>query len=299
MSLGIFAAISSAVCCGFIPVITKWMQNTGMTSVEVLFYRFGFVFIMAGLWLLFKREDFRINLRQLLALAGMTVFGYGGSTLLLATSFNDLPIGLATMLYFSYPLFVLIIMTLIFKEKLTRFKAVSFGLAVFGIFCLMHFNFDLFNIGSVFALGSGLAYAIYLVGIQKSSVKTMNSLMIVFYLAGFSCIFFAAQGLAAGTPDFLAIDGGQLFLGALIGGITVYVLGAIAYAIRRVGSTKTSLIISFEAVVSLVLGILIFDDPWTPLTWVGAALMTLAVVMITREDAQETLSDQEWEAEHE
>lgn len=299
MSLGILAALSSAICCGFIPVITKWMQTSGMTSPEVLFYRFCFVFVFAGIWLLVKGESFRVSPRQFFTLAAMTIFGYGGSTLLLATSFNDLPIGLATMLYFSYPLFVLIIMTAVFREALTRLKLLSFGLAVLGIFCLMNFNLDLLNIGSVLALGSGLAYAIYLVAIQKSCVAGMSSLMIVFYLAGCSCIFFAAQGIVAGTPEFLRVNGGQLLLAAALGGITVCVLGAIAYAIKCIGSTKTSLIISFEAVVSLILGIVIFDDPWTPLTWIGAALMTLAVVIITQEGPKAFEPGGEMEVKHE
>ncbi len=286
MSLGILAAVSSAICCGFIPVFTKWMQNLGMTTVEVLFYRFSVVFIITGMILLMKKVSFRITFRQAITLMIMTVFGYGGATLLLASSFNYLPIGIASMLYFTYPIFVLLIMTFIFKEKLTKKKVLAFGLAILAILFLMEFNLTLVNIGSLLASGAGLAYAIYLICIQKSAVSQLNNLMIVFYLAGFSCIFFAAQGLIMKVPDFLRIDLLQLFLGFCVGAITVYVLGAIAFSIKQIGSTKTSLIISFEAVVSLVLGIVIFNDPWTILTWIGSGLLTLAVVLISCENSE-------------
>ncbi|CAK7071053.1 MAG: hypothetical protein EUB_00806 [Eubacterium sp.] len=289
MSLGIIASIAAAFSCGGILVLTKWMMNTGMTSVEVLFYRFLFVFIITGIWFIIKKQNCRITLRQLVTLVLLTVAGYGGSTFLLATSFNFLPMGLATMLYFTYPLFVLVIMTILFKEKLTRVKAVSLSLAILGIFCLMNFSLELFNLGSMLAIGSGLAYAIYLVGIQKSSVKSLDNLVIVFYLSGFSCIFFFMQGLLAGTPQFLAVDVPQLLMGTCIGAVTVFVLGAIAYSIKCIGSTKTSLIISFEAVVSLILGILIFGDPYNMNTWIGSILMTLSVIFITRENTEEAL----------
>lgn len=286
MSLGILAAVSSAICCGFIPVFTKWMQNLGMTTVEVLFYRFSVVFIITGMILLMKKVPFRITFRQVITLMIMTVFGYGGATLLLASSFHYLPIGIASMLYFTYPIFVLIIMTFVFKEKLTKIKVLAFGLAILAILFLMEFNLTFFNIGSLLASGAGLAYAIYLICIQKSAVSQLNNLLTVFYLAGFSCIFFAAQGLIMKIPDFLSADPMQLFLGFCVGAITVYVLGAIAFSIKQIGSTKTSLIISFEAVVSLVLGIMIFNDPWTILTWIGSGLLTLAVVLISRENSE-------------
>lgn len=289
MSLGTIAAISAAFSCGGILVFTKWMMNGGMKSVEVLFYRFLFVFIITGIWFLIKKQNCRINVKQVIALFLLTVAGYGGSTLLLATSFNFLPMGLATMMYFTYPIFVLGVMKVLFKEKLTKIKIVSLAVAVLGIFCLMNFSIELFNAGSILALGSGVAYAIYLVGIQKSSVKTLDSLVIVFYLSVFCIPFFFVQGIIAKTPDFLLVNGNELFMSLCIGLLTVFVLAAIAYAIKNIGSTKTSVIISFEAVVSLVFGILIFNEPYTINTWVGSALMTLAVIFITREKADKAL----------
>ena len=69
---------------------------------------------------------------------------------------------------------------------------------------------------------------------------------------------------------FLTIGPLELFYGLILGFITVFVLGVVAFAIKAIGPTKTSLIISFEAVVSLVMGILVFSEPYGVNTWVGS-----------------------------
>ena len=289
MSKGVVAAICAAFSAGMIPIFTKLMMNAGLTSAQVLFFRYMWVFIMAGGWMMIRKKSFHITRKQLCALFFFTVAGYGGATFLLASSFNFLSVGLATMLYFTYPMFVMLIMTLLFKEKPTKIKTASLLLAVFGILWLMNFDFSIVNIGSVLAVGAGLAYGVYLVGIRKSSMKNMDNMAIVFYLAGISCVLFFGQGCLTGTPDFLTIGPLELFYGLILGFITVFVLGVVAFAIKAIGPTKTSLIISFEAVVSLVMGILVFSEPYGVNTWVGSILMTLSVIFITRENTEEAL----------
>lgn len=73
MSLGIIASIAAAFSCGGILVLTKWMMNTGMTSVEVLFYRFLFVFIITGIWFIIKKQ----NCRKMINLVSLQLRVYG------------------------------------------------------------------------------------------------------------------------------------------------------------------------------------------------------------------------------
>ncbi|MEA5072934.1 MAG: DMT family transporter [Eubacterium aggregans] len=285
MSKGIWAAVSAALTAGLLPVFTKVMMNHGVTDVEVMVVRYLGVFLFAGIGLMLRGQGLRITGRQFVTLVLLTVFGYAGACYLLAAALNFLPVGMATMLYFTYPLFTMLIMTLVFREKPTGRKLVALALAILGIAALMGFDFSVFNIGSLLALGAGLTYGIYLVGIQKSCVCQLDNMVITFYLAGISWPLFLIQGWGMGVEHFMALTPTAWGVGMVMGLITVFVLVVVAYATKSIGSTRTSLIIAFEAVVSLVLGILIFGEAWTGFTVVGSVLMLGAVILVTREKA--------------
>lgn len=283
MSSGIIAAIAAALAAGLIPVLTKALILDGVGTATILFYRYLVVFILLGIVFIIKKENIRVSKQQALELLIFSTFGYGGSTLLLALAFNFMPMGLATMLYFSYPLFVVIIMSLVFKEKPNFNKVTALGTAIIGISFLMNFDFELANFGSILALGSGLAYGIYLVSLQKSSLQKLKNSVIIFYLGGISAVIFGLQGcLSTGNTKAFMISAESAVLTLALGGITIFVLQMVTLAIKNIGSTKTSLIIAFEAVVTLILGILLYGEPWNGNTVVGAVLMLFSVTLVSR-----------------
>ncbi|WP_373483373.1 DMT family transporter [Acetobacterium sp.] len=291
MSTGIIAAVAAALAAGLIPVFTKALMLDGLDATTILFYRYAFVFIGLGISFILKKEKIRVTSRQALELFIFSVFGYGGATFLLAQSFNYMPMGLATMLYFSYPLFVVVIMGLVFKEKPNQTKIIALIIAIAGILFLMNFNFDLVNLGSILALGSGLTYGIYLVSLQKSSLKELKNAVIIFYLGGISAAIFGIQGwIVSGNPDFLALPAKGILFTLALGGITIFVLQMVTFAIKKIGSTQTSLIIAFEAVVTLILGILLYGEPWNGNTVAGAGLMLVAVILVSRNANTDSLS---------
>jgi drug/metabolite transporter (DMT)-like permease len=291
MSTGIIAAVAAALAAGLIPVLTKALRLDGLDTTTILFYRYAVVFIGLGLTFILKKEKIRVTSRQALELFVFSIFGYGGSTFLLAQSFNYMPMGLATMLYFSYPLFVVVIMGLVFKEKPNQTKMIALVIAITGILFLMNFDFDLVNLGSVLALGSGLAYGMYLVSLQKSNLKKLENRVIIFYLGGISAAFFGIQGwLFSGDSNFLVLPVKGIVFTLALGGITIFVLQMVTFAIKKIGSTQTSLIIAFEAVVTLVMGILLYGEPWNGNTVAGAGLMLVSVILVSRTADSEPLS---------
>ncbi|WP_145972722.1 DMT family transporter [Acetobacterium woodii] len=283
MSIGIFAAIAAALAAGLIPVLTKALMLDGLSATTILFYRYVVVFVVLGITFIVKKENIKLSIRQVFGLCIFSVFGYGGATFLLAQAFNFMPMGLATMLYFSYPFFVVLIMRVVFKEKPNRTKIIALGIAILGIIFLINFDFQLVNFGSILAMGSGLAYGIYLVSLQKSVLQKLKDPVIIFYLGGISAVIFGLQGcLVSGNPEFLRLPVKGVFFTVALGLITIFVLKMVTYAIKKIGSTQTSLIIAFEAVVTLVLGIVLYGEPWNGNTVFGALLMLVSVILVSR-----------------
>jgi len=283
MSLGVFAAIGAALLAGTIPVLTKLLILDGIGATTILFYRYAFIFILLGLVFLIKKKNIRVSQKQFFELAIFSIFGYSGATFLLIQAFSFMPVGLASMLYFSYPFFVFIIMTIVFKEKPKRLKILALLIVVVGIAFLMNFKLSSLNIGSLLALGSGLAYGIYLVGLQKSSLKEIDNSVIIFYLGGISALLLGTYGFIYSDNSLLSgLTIKRLLLTMTLAIITVVVLQMVTFAIKKIGSTETSLIIAFEAVVSLILSIIFFNEPWNGNTLAGAVLMLIAVILVSR-----------------
>lgn len=275
---GTLAAVSAAFTAGLIPILTKSLLLDGLQTVTILFFRYLIVALILGLIIFMGKDSLKINISQLISLAIYSIIGYGGATFLLAQAFSYMPVGQATMLYFSYPVFVILIMTLVFKEKLDSRKCISLFLSVSGILCLIGFRFDLKTPGFFLAIGSGLAYGIYLTALQKSQLRFLSSKVIVFYLGCFSALCFGIQNLFCNVTQPSPKD---IFLLSLLGGITVFVLIMVNYAIRTIGSADTSLIIALEAVVTLLFGVLIFHESYNFLTLIGAVLMLLSSITIS------------------
>ncbi|WP_083439402.1 DMT family transporter [Acetobacterium bakii] len=293
MSPGIIAAISAALAAGTIPVLTKALMLDGFSPTTILFYRYAFVFAFLGLSFMSKKERIKLTKRQMVELIIFSVFGYGGATFLLAQSFNFMSMGLATMLYFSYPFFVVLIMGLVFKEKPNKFKITALVIAILGIICLMNFDFNLMNIGSILALGAGLTYGIYLVSLQKSSLQKLENSVTVFYLGGISALIFGLQGLLiSGNLNSFMISPKAIVVTAVLGGITIFVLRMVTFAVKIIGPTQTSLIIAFEAVVTLILGIVLFHEPWNGNTVGGAILMLISVILVSRSSDSDIFSQE-------
>ncbi|WP_373486216.1 DMT family transporter [Acetobacterium malicum] len=283
MSIGVVAAIGAALLAGTIPILTKVLMLDGIGATTILFYRYAFIFILSGFTFIVKRKNIKVTKKQLFELGIFSIFGYTGATLLLIQSFNFMPVGLASMLYFSYPFFVFIIMSMVFKETPSRLKIYSLLIVVVGIAFLINFDVSLINSGGLLALGSGLAYGIYLVGLQKSSLKEIDNAVTIFYLGGISAVILGIQGtIYTDNSLLLCLTVKRTMLTMTLAVITIVVLKMIAFAIKKSGSTETSLIIAFESVVTLILSILFFGEPWNGNTVAGAVLMLVAVILVSR-----------------
>ena len=81
--------------------------------------------------------------------------------------------GIASTILFVYPVMVAVIMGIFFKEKISAITVFSILLALSGIALLYQGdgNKPLSTLGIIFVLLSSLSYAIYIVGVNRSTLK--------------------------------------------------------------------------------------------------------------------------------
>ena len=115
---GIFYGMATSVTFGLIPLFTLPLIGKGMAYGSILFYRFLFASIALAAVMLVKKESFRVELRDLPVFVMLSFF-YTYSSLFLLCGYGYMGAGVATTLHFTYPVFVTLLMFLLFREKST------------------------------------------------------------------------------------------------------------------------------------------------------------------------------------
>ncbi len=208
------------------------------------------------------------------------------SSLTLFVSYNYMPVGIASTLLFVYPIMTALIMMLCFGERLSWLVVACLLLACSGIALLCPFEggalemSDDFLIGFIIVMFSGLSYAIYLVGLNKTRVRTIASIPVTFYVLLFGTLLYIVRIAAFST--FTLPTHWYMWFNLLALGIipTVISLVLTALAIQNIGSTQTALLGAMEPVTAVVLGVLVLGESVTEREVYGMLLIFLAVTLV-------------------
>lgn len=277
---GIYGCVS-AVSYAFNPLCAKFLYQEGVPTGSVLFYRFLFGSVLLGLMLLLQRRSFRASKHDIgiLAVLGLV---FSLSSICFFESFHTLSMGIACTLVFAYPVIVALIMTLFFKERLSRAGILSILLTILGITLLYQSDGPtaISLVGLSFVMGSALAYSLYIVVLNRSSL-VMSSAKITFYACLFCLLVISIYTQIIGQPIGMLHGLTQWFWAAMLGLVpTVISLVTMSMAIKAIGSTPTAIMGALEPVTAVFLGSLLFGEVITPRLTLGIFLILLAVILI-------------------
>lgn len=275
-----FGILTSATF-GLIPLFTLPLMEKGMQFDSILFYRFLFAaFALTGMMAV-KKESFRVEKRDLPILVLLGFF-YTASAMFLFWGYNFMSAGIATTLHFTYPVFVTLIMLLVFKEKTSWITLTAIALAILGVARLSidEGEMRLSVLGVFIVLLSALGYALYISTVNKSRVKGMTGRKLTFYVFVVSTFLFAMKAGTNGgiqaIPDWGALI--NLILLAVVP--TVISNITLVLAVHHIGGTLTSVLGAVEPITAVCVGVLVFSEPFTPNLAAGILLIILAVTLI-------------------
>lgn len=127
---GYALGIISAVSYGLIPIFILPIKQTNFSLDTTLFYRFfiSALLLLPVLW--YKKENLKITPKELyvVVLLGLS---YALSSEFLFMGYDLLSPGIASTILFIYPVFVALIMFLVFKEKLNRLTVFIIDFSLF------------------------------------------------------------------------------------------------------------------------------------------------------------------------
>lgn len=271
----------AAATYGMNPLFALPLYETGMDPDSVLFFRYLFAIPLLGVMLKARGRTFRLKRGEVPPLLAMGLL-VAVSSLTLFQSYNFMDAGIASTLLFVYLIMVALIMAFVFKEKLTLQTVLCIALALGGI-GLLYKTADgstLSLTGTALVMVSALSYAVYIVGINQSSLKHVATLKVTFYVLLFGVTLFLGRILYGGDlilPEKWYLWGNLIALAVFPTAISfLCTTGAIQY----IGSTPTAILGALEPVTAILFGITVFGERLTLRESLGLALIITAVTSV-------------------
>ena len=287
---GVFFGCAAAVCYGTNPLGALFLYREGLSPESVLCYRFSIAIILLAFLMVLNRnsgqsviQKFAVHKRELPPLVFLG-FLFAISALGLYASFNYMDAGLASTLLFLYPLEVALIMAVFFKEKLTAAVGLAIAVSLLGIGLLYRGGeggVALSLTGLLLVFVSSLAYAVYIVVVNKADLK-MGSTKLTLYVMMFCLLFLLLYSViwGSGLPPVLqnpSSYGWACMLGFVP---TVLSLVFMAKAVKIVGSTPTAIMGGLEPLTAVVIGVCVFGETLTARLVLGIILVLTSVIFL-------------------
>lgn len=242
-----------------------------LSSYEIVLFRtlLGSVFLVM-LFLLtggrFHAKEYRRDFIFVL-LSGLAM---GASWMFLYEGYQQIGVGMATLLYYTGPVFVMILTPIIFKEKLTAPKVIGFAIVFVGIILINGISGGqrISAWGLICAMLSALTYMVlvifnkqskHIVGMENAAIQLCGSFVVVAAFVGIK-EHFAFTVLPADWPWIL-------LLGIVNTGIGCYLYFSSLSGL----SVQTIAICGYmEPLSAVLLAAILLSEIMTPMQIVGA-----------------------------
>lgn len=274
----IFATLS-AVCFGLMPLLTRIAYTGGSNAYMAAFGRFFYGALFAAVILRAGNQSLAVGRKELLLLYGLS-FLYVLVPILLYNSYNYISSGLATTLHFTYPVVVMLLMTLLFHEKISARQAGCLLLCALGIALLYTPGGEVSFTGIILALVSGVAYSFYVVILGHSTLRRIPAYTVTFYLSVFNMVHLFVAALIAGKLTFSFTPAAHLSHLGL--GLLATVIGFTFFqrGVFLCGEIRTSLLSTFEPLTSIIVGAAVLHEVLTGRSVAGCVLILLSCALL-------------------
>lgn len=286
--IGYPAGIITGITYGLNPLFAKPLMNAGASTEAILLFRYGIAVILLGAYLLLKKENFRITLKQAGILLSLGLL-YTASSTFLFEAYKYIASGLATTLVFLFPAMVAIIM--VFLKVVPSWPVWLSIAATFAGVMIMTGGAGAEKVnplGVWFSIASAFVYALFIVIINRSKViSSIPNSLLTFYALLTGTFFFIGRCLFSGADLTAGLDGGMAWCNLIGLAVlpTIVSTASLAVATRNIGATKASVLGVFEPITAILVGTVVFGEALTPNIIAGILISIVAVtfmIMLTK-----------------
>lgn len=274
-----FAALAPSVIAALsfscVDILTKVVYAAGMDVITLVTLRGMLVVVFFWLWLRIAPPPFRHSPRQRLIAIGLGVL-FGFTMFGLLQSIALLPVSIAILAYFIYPLLTGILGAATGVERLGMRAFVSAAAAFLGLALMLGAQLgDLSLAGILFALLAALCRVISLL-LTRAYLNGTDARLTTWYsMVPSTAMFIVATAWVGHWALPQSSTGWAAFAGVSICSTMSTLL--IYISTNRIGPFRTALTMNLEPLVTTLGSILLLGEVLSPLQAVGAGIMLVSL----------------------
>jgi drug/metabolite transporter (DMT)-like permease len=292
--LGVVFGLISATLYGITPIFVYHATDNGADSFGLMCSRYIIAVVVLLIYRTFKMGFGNWPSRKLsLKLFLLGAIGLYSNSICMFTAFDYLPSGLAMVLFYFYPILVVLFGWVFFRHVPPKIIWPCLAITLLGVALSASKLSGGQAKGVAIIVFGAFAYAIYSVLAGASMPKTdlVSGLILVFGGAGFSFVvvwLIDPPGLPTTMP-FTA----DVWLPALEIGIvgTIGAMGIFFAGMNLIGASKSAVIQTWEVLVAICSGVFFLNQSFSIRQLFGAVLILSGVIVLLRVEAKQNNAD--------
>jgi len=286
---GIIFTVFSAATFALTPLVVLKAYEHGATPWEIIFTQSIIASLILGLGLfIFSPQNLKVSKKELKNLTPIGLVGSLGTVVCYNLSLQYISGGLATLLLYTYPVFVAMGTILIWGQKYSGKQVLALFSGIVGVGLaarIVEINqVQINSYGLILGLLAALAYTILNLYSEKA-LATISPWKVTAYAqfgstVGLLLIINIFPGLMAVgeiKPIYWLYGAGVSIVCSIIP--TFLLMKGIAY----IGSSRASIVSTAEIPITLLLVFLFLGERFTILQLIGSALVFLSVLILRNE----------------
>lgn len=276
----------AATLWGTLGIFYKFLNaNSHISGVEIVFWRALisslFSFLILLIW---RRKGISIASQDLGLFFAMGIMGIAGFYLVYIFAITSIGMGIASVLLYSAPVWVAVYGVLFQGELLNRHKVVALILSIVGMILISEIyntNRDNFSaLGLLAGLGSGIGYAAYIIINKRITLRGYDAWTVNAYGIGIGALVLLL--FQDPTQLRITLTTPSVSIWLLVLGIVPTLGGGLVFytGLQKVPAVNASIVATFEPVVAVILGWVIFAEKFSITQVLGGILILSAVILI-------------------
>lgn len=277
---GYIFAVLSAVIYGCMPLMSKYIYADGVNPFTLVFLRNVFSLPPLVVLAYWQHKTLKIPIKSLPFIGLISVLGCIATPILLLSSYQFIPSGTATVFHFAYPAVVMIAGILFFKQKVYAVNMICISLCIVGVGLFYTPEQHLDPTGSALALSSAITFAAYVLLLSHFDNRNVSGFLFCFYTTLVSSI---VSLLICLCTNQLSLPSTTLGWGLCVLFSLLVTTGAVVLfqlSTFLIGGERVSILSTLEPITSVVLGLLVFNEPMGIRTLLGTVLVIAASILI-------------------
>ena len=259
--------------------MARLSYDHGVTTLTVLAARSAMALALVGLWLRWRRLPALLPMRMMPSLA-VTGAGFALQSLFYLQAIHYIPVSLAVLLFYLFPIMVILIAWALGHERLTRVRVIGAIVAFAGLALALDVRggrLDWLGVG--LGAAAALALAVNIVGAARM-MRGVPAMTVIFNMVLVATVAYVVAVAVAGGPSWPAdgAEGWAVFMAVVVTGPLAQMCFYASLAFTA--GSRASIIMNGEPITTTALALLILGETLAPVQIAGALLVVGAIFAV-------------------